>query len=123
MFFRQTVHHHCRLEAEDNFERMPGEIYCGKKPKAPEEVNFRLRLLLGFNVWSIYRAWSDLSSFTGQLVVLDSTGLWSGLSYVIILAKISFSLQIITNCDNMPLYRHRTKWWISHNNDPILNVT
>lgn len=73
LFFRQTVHHHCRLEAEDNFERMPGEIYCGKKPKAPEEVSFRLCLLLGFNVWSRYRARSDLSSFTGQLVVLDST--------------------------------------------------
>lgn len=73
LFFRQTVHHHCRLEAEDNFERMPGEIYCGKKPKAPKEVSFRLCLLLGFNVWSRYRAWSDLSSFTGQLVVLDST--------------------------------------------------
>ena len=72
-FFRHTGHHHCRLEAEDNFERMPSEIYYGKKPKAPEEVNFGLCLFFGFNVWSTYGAWSDLSSFTVPLAVLDST--------------------------------------------------
>lgn len=72
MFCKQTVHHRCRLEAEDNFERMPSEIYYGKKPKAHEEVNFGLCLFFCFNVRSIYEAWSGLSSFTVQHTVLDS---------------------------------------------------
>lgn len=34
------MHHQCRLEAEDSFERMPREIYYGKKkPKAPKKLS------------------------------------------------------------------------------------
>ena len=67
------MHHHSRVEAEDNFERMTSEIYYGKKTKAPEEVNFGLCLFFGFNIGGIYGARSDLSSFSVQCVVLDST--------------------------------------------------
>lgn len=73
LFCKQMVHHCCRLEAEDSFKRVPSEIYYGKKPKAHEEVNFGLCLFFGFNVWSIYGARSDLSSFTVQHTVLNST--------------------------------------------------